>query len=117
MDNYDILQRLRSGMTADELADEFTKALNSSLKLYEEEENARRQEELERQAAKEAAAEKEADTGALLAAFDAYLRKYYGDIYDVEKDIDKIDAEMIDSFIRMFDFMAHPEKFYNLFTW
>lgn len=116
MDNYDILQRLRSGMTADELADEFTKALNSSLKLYEEEENVRRQEELERQAAKEAAAEKEADTADLLATFDAYLRKYYGDIYDVDEDL-KINEETIDSFIRMFDLMAHPEKYCSLFTW
>lgn len=116
MDNYDILQRLRSGMTADELADEFTKALNSSLKLYEEEEAARRQEELERQAAKEAAAEKEADTAALLATFDTYLRKYYGDIYDVDEDL-KINGETIESFIKMFDLLAHPDKYYNLFAW
>ena len=108
MYNYDILTRLQNGATADELAAEFTDALNHALKLQEEKEAARKAKE-------QAAAEKEADTKELLETFNAYFKKHYPDSYCGETSIDE---HLIDVFIAVFDSFARPEKTLSkFFTW
>ena len=108
MYNYDILSRLQNGATADELAAEFTDALNSALKIQEEKEAARKAKE-------QAAAEKEADTKELLETFNAYFKKHYPDSYCGET---AVDEHLIEAFIEVFDSLAHPERTLSrFFTW
>lgn len=109
-----IYSRLLAGESADDIAKEFTDALNAAQAQFEEEEKARKQREEEAAKAKAAreakAAAKKSDMVALVRAFLYFIGKHYPSFGFTVEDVDAMDDEAIhalaDLFINILDMQA-----------
>ena len=110
MDN--IYSRLLAGESADDIAKEFTDALNTAVEQYEEAERKRIEEEAAKaKAAREAkAAEKKSAMIELVNAFLYFIGEYYPALGFTVKDVDAMDDEAIyalaDLFIGILDMQS-----------
>lgn len=117
MDN--IYSRLLAGESADDIAKEFTDALNTAVEQFEEEEKARKQREEEAAKAKAAreakAAAKKSAMVDLVDRFLYFVGEYYPSFGFTVEDVDAMDDEAIyalaDLFIGILDMeQAMPSK-------
>ena len=109
-----IYSRLLAGESADDIAKEFTDALNAAQTQFEEEEKARKQREEEAAKAKAArevkAAAKKSAMVDLVTDFLYFIGEYYPSLGFTVEDVDAMDDEAIhalaDLFINIMDMQA-----------
>lgn len=122
-----ILAALENGKTSDELANEFTKALNDALELQEKKEKEKAAAEEARRKADEARAkaeadkarkrkQQEADTEDLVDHFCSYIEEYYPS-YELKGDFSAAKViELFDSFADLNKVLKELPKFEKIFT-